>query len=199
MPTSHTAFVLGNGVSRESINLNELREHGTIYGCNAIYREFKCDHLIAVDTKMVLEIAKTNYQKYNSVWTNPSRLYKNIPNLNYFNPSKGWSSGPTALWYASQNGHREIFILGFDYKGIGERQDRFNNIYADTINYKKSDEPATFHGNWLRQTANVVKEHSIIKYTRVITPYNFCPSELNKFRNISNIMVEDFKKIFNLS
>lgn len=199
MTAHHTAFVLGNGVSRKSINLNELRKHGTIYGCNAIYREFKCDHLIAVDSKMVLEIAKTNYQKYNSVWTNPSKLYKNIPNLNYFNPSKGWSSGPTALLYASQNGHREIFILGFDYKGIGEQQDRFNNIYADTLNYKKTEEPATFHGNWLRQTATVVKEYSNIKYNRVIASDNFCPSELNKFRNINNILIDDFRKIFNLS
>ena len=197
MPVSHTAFVLGNGLSRQSINLHELKKHGTVYGCNAIYREFKCDHLVAVDTKMVLEIAKTNYQKYNSVWTNPSKLYKNIPSLNYFEPSKGWSSGPTALWLASQNGHKHIYILGFDYSGTGDQHANFNNIYADTINYKTSQEPATFYGNWLRQTASVVKEYSIIRYNRVITSYNICPSELNKFRNISNISVDDFNKIDN--
>jgi hypothetical protein len=193
------AFVLGNGVSRKSIDLNQLRKHGTIYGCNALYREFVPDHLIAVDSKMVLEIASTNYQRYNSVWTNPNKLYKNIPNLNLFQPSKGWSSGPTALWLASQHGYKTIYILGFDYKGTGDRQDRFNNIYADSHNYKKSNEPATFHGNWLRQTATTIKEHPTIRYFRVIQPDNFCPSELNIIRNVSNILVEDFNKKFAFS
>ena len=193
------AFVLGNGISRKSIDLNQLRKYGTIYGCNALYREFVPDHLIAVDSKMVLEIASTNYQRYNSVWTNPNKLYNNIPNLNIFQPSKGWSSGPTALWLASQHVYKEIYILGFDYKGIGDRQDRFNNMYADSYNYKKSDEPATFHGNWLRQTATTIKENPTIRYFRVIQPDNFCPSELNIIRNISNILVEDFNKKFAFS
>ena len=193
------AFVLGNGVSRKSINLNELKKHGTIYGCNALYREFIPDHLIAVDSKMILEIAQSNFQKHNNVWTNPNRLFKNIPDLNLFNPSKGWSSGPTALWLASQHNHKHIYILGFDYKGIGDDGTRFNNIYADTYNYKNSEDRATYHGNWLRQTATVVSDYPTIRYTRVIAPDNFCPSELNKNRNINNILVEDFKKIFEIS
>ena len=30
------AFVLGNGVSRKGVNLENLRSHGTIYGCTAL-------------------------------------------------------------------------------------------------------------------------------------------------------------------
>ena len=40
------AFVLGNGVSRQSVDLNQLKPLGTTYGCNAIYREFVPDVLI---------------------------------------------------------------------------------------------------------------------------------------------------------
>ena len=54
--------------------------------------------------------------------------------FNFFQPSKGWSSGPTALHLASTHDTTDIYILGFDYKGLGER---INNIYADTPNYKK--------------------------------------------------------------
>ena len=72
---SKTAFVLGNGTSRQSVDLNQLKEHGTIYGCNALYREFNPDYLVAVDTKMIIEINKAGYQHSNEVWTNPNRAY----------------------------------------------------------------------------------------------------------------------------
>ena len=190
------AFVLGNGTSRESIDLDELKKLGKIYACNAVYRTFQPDYLVAVDAKMILEINKTGYQHKNQVWTNPNKSYAGIKNLNFFNPSKGWSSGPTALWLASQHGYEKIYILGFDYRGLNDGRS-FNNIYANTRNYKKSTESATFFGNWLRQTSSVIKENSNIEFYRVIAPDNYMPEELNNFDNFNTILVEDFKKIFN--
>ena len=112
------AFVLGNGTSRSAIESELLSELGTIYGCNAIYRTFSPDYLIAVDVKMILEITKSGYQNNNSVWTNHNNAYTEIKNVNYFQPSKGWSSGPTALWLAAEHGYDDIYILGFDYAGL---------------------------------------------------------------------------------
>lgn len=192
------AFVLGNGTSRQPIDVKELGTVGKTYGCNALYRTFAPDYLIAVDVKMVLEINKAGYQHRNEVWTNPNRSYQRIQNLNYFNPSKGWSSGPTALWLASQHGYKTIFILGFDYRGLNDGK-LLNNIYADTANYKKSTDGATFFGNWMRQTKAVLKENPEIKYVRVIQPDNYDPEELNTFDNYSTIFVEDFIKMFNFS
>jgi len=196
--TTNTAFVLGNGTSRKSINPLDLKVHGKIYGCNALYREFDPDYLVAVDVKMVLEINKAGYQHRNAVWTNPNKTYAKMQNLNFFHPSKGWSSGPTALWLASQHKYDKIFILGFDYKGLNDGK-TLNNIYADTANYKKSTDGATFFGNWLRQTASVIKETPNIRYFRVIQSDNYCPDELNKFDNYKAISIEEFKKIFNIS
>ena len=191
-------FVLGNGTSRKDINLNLLKKYGKIYACNAIYREFDPDYLIAVDAKMVLEIDRKGYQKQNSnVWTNPNKAYKKIEGLNYFRPSKGWSSGPTALWLASQHGYRTIYILGFDYKGLEDGK-RVNNLYAGTPNYKKINDTATYYGNWLRQTKSVIQENKQINYIRVITPDNFQPGELNNFSNFKTITTDQFKKIFKL-
>ena len=193
-----TAFVLGNGTSRASIEPKSLKWHGKIYGCNALYRTFTPDYLVAVDVKMVLEISKSGYQNKNQVWTNPNKSYQKITNLNFFHPSKGWSSGPTALWLASQHKYDRVFILGFDYKGLNEGS-KFNNLYADTVNYKKSTDGATFFGNWLRQTASVIKENPQTQFYRVITSDNYCPEELNKFSNLKTIYVDEFKKIFNLA
>jgi hypothetical protein len=191
-----SAFVIGNGTSRTPINVEDLANLGNTYGCNALYRTFNPDYLVAVDTKMILEINKTGYQKKHTVWTNPNKAYQRMQGFNYFNPSKGWSSGPTALWLASQHGYDRIYILGFDYRGIKEK---FNNVYADTPNYKKSQDGATFFGNWLRQTVSVVKEHKNIQYIRVIAPDNYCPEELNKNSNFTTITVEDFMKIHQLT
>jgi hypothetical protein len=192
------AFVLGNGTSRAAVTVSELSKYGKTYGCNALYRTFSPDYLVAVDVKMVLEINKAGYQHRGEVWTNPNKSYQSMRNLNYFQPSKGWSSGPTALWLASQHGYNKIYILGFDYKGLDDGK-KLNNMYADTINYKKSSEGATFFGNWLRQTASVIKENPNINYIRVIASDNYKPDELNKFNNLTTITVEKFMQMYNIS
>ena len=189
------SFVLGNGRSRLNIRPEELRKYGKIYGCNALYREFEPDYLIAVDPKMIVEIESTGYQLRNQVWTNPNRKYQDFQGLHYFNPSKGWSSGPTALWLASVNimntfeAVKEIYILGFDYTGIDQK---FNNVYADTKNYKRSAEAATFFGNWMSQTETVIKEFKEVKYFRVIEQGQFIPP-WEHLENLQHISFDQFK------
>ncbi len=49
-------FCIGNGESRKGFDLESLRKHGTIYGCNAIYRDFMPDVLTGVDHGIMHEI-----------------------------------------------------------------------------------------------------------------------------------------------
>ena len=49
-------FCIGNGESRIGFDLEKLRPHGKIYGCNAIYRDFMPDVLTAVDHGIMHEI-----------------------------------------------------------------------------------------------------------------------------------------------
>lgn len=188
--------MLGNGTSRQSIDLNQLKNKGTVYGCNALYREFEPDYLVAVDTKMILEINKAGYQHNHEVWTNPNRSFNKMNGFNFFQTSKGWSSGPTALHLASDHDVKDIYILGFDYQGI---DNKVNNIYASTFNYKKSHEKATYYGNWLRQTCITCQKYSEKRYIRVLGENGFIPSEFSKIDNLSHISIEEFKKIFNFS
>ena len=188
------AFVLGNGRSRLAINCENLKNYGTVYGCNAIYRDFLPDHLVAVDVKMVLELVENNVLDRVPVYTNFNNRFKDIPKLNVFQPSKGWSSGPTALWLASTHGYDEIYILGFDYQGL-ENNKKVNNVYAGTPNYKKEHEPATFYGNWLRQTEMVLKEFAGVKYFRIGNDMNFNPGL--RVENLVNIDYPTFVKHIN--
>lgn len=184
------SFVLGNGKSRLRLDLNELRHYGKIYGCNALYREFAPDFLVAVDPKMIIEIEESKYHLTHQVWTNFNAKYKAFEGFNYFQPSLGWSSGPTALHLASSHIPKEVYIFGFDYTGHGGL---LNNVYADTNNYKKSTEPATYHGNWEKQTEQVIKSNSTIRYYRVVEDTYYDPEfQLPNFRHIN------FKEFFNL-
>jgi hypothetical protein len=191
-PQNNPAFVLGNGTSRLKLNHNTLLTKGTVYGCNALYREFSPHFLIAVDVKMVNEIVSAGYHKKHPVWTNHNKGIINKNYLNFFNPHKGWSSGPTALWFAASQGHAHIFIFGFDYQGLNGK---LNNVYADTFNYKKSTDSATFHGNWLNQTEKVIKDFKNTFFYRVVDSKAYVPNQLN-LENLSHISFEEFEKYF---
>ncbi len=182
------AFVLGNGRSRMGMKLNKLKKRGTVYGCNALYREFEPDYLIAVDPKMIFEICETNWHLTHEVWTNNNSRYSKFDKLKFFKNARGWSSGPTALLKACQDGNKEIFILGFDYFGL---DNKFNNVYSDTPNYKKSTETATYFGNWMRQTEICIKEFPQVLFYRVVGSETKVISEWSHINNLKQITYDD--------
>ena len=192
--------MLGNGTSRKPIDLHQLKSFGTLYGCNALYRDFEPDYLVAVDTKMILEINKAGYQHSHEVWTNPNRAFRGMNGFNFFNPSKGWSSGPTALWLASTHPHDTIYMLGMDFHGSMDTQgnrSKVNNLYAGTHNYKRQGEAATYFGNWERQTASTCDAHQGKRYIRIVADDDdFIPKQLKKCTNLSHIKVSEFKRYY---
>lgn len=201
------AFVLGNGISRKGIRVADLQKHGRVYGCNALYRTETPDYLVAVDPKMLLEIGETDYPSKHSVWSNYNHQYdkhdKIRNHVQFFRPSLGWSSGPTALKMAADHGYERIYILGFDYEGLkkGERdkQYTFNNVFADTRNYKKRSDTATFYGNWMNQTKHVLKDFPKIQFYRVVKPHNFKPKDLEFNSNFKHLDYEEFLRLYNIT
>jgi len=61
-------FCIGNGESRQSLDLNTFKPHGKIYGCNALYRDFIPDVLTAVDHGIMHEIYQSGYCDNNETW-----------------------------------------------------------------------------------------------------------------------------------
>ena len=61
-------FCIGNGTSRKNFNLEKLRPYGKIYGCNALYRSFTPDILVAVDHGIMHEIYHSGYCEKNETW-----------------------------------------------------------------------------------------------------------------------------------
>ena len=197
------AFVLGNGESRRGIDIDDLKKHGTVFACNGVYRTHRPDFLIAVDPKMILEIAESDYMLHNKVWSNFNAQYnkhqKILNHCNWFKPSLGWSSGPTALRLACDQGFKDIYILGFDYQGHKDgNRFRFNNVFKDSRNYKKSKDEATFYGNWMNQTKRCLQDFKDVKFHRVIPSGWFQPKDLEWNGNIDHPTTEEFLSKFDL-
>ena len=200
---SDIAFVLGNGESRRGIDINDLKERGTVFACNAVYRTHRPHYLIAVDPKMIHEIAETDYMLHNKVWSNFNAQYNKNPKIlnhvNWFKPSLGWSSGPTALRMACEHGFKEIYILGFDYQGHQDgKRFKLNNMFGDTRNYKKKNDEATFYGNWMNQTKRCLQDFKEVQFHRVVPKGWFTPKDLYWNGKIDTVTTEQFLAKFDL-
>ena len=69
-----TYFCFGNGNSRKTLDLDKFKQHGTVIGCNAIYRDYTPDILVALDTGIAHEIYRSGY------------VFKNTTYLGYWTP-----------------------------------------------------------------------------------------------------------------
>ena len=185
------AFIIGNGKSREEFDLETLRGKGTTYGCNAVYRNFKPDYLVALDRLIGEEVAnnypvaerpcystKLNIQRY-------SEHFVMIPR----NPTM--SCGSTATHIARFDGHKEIYLLGFDSYNTDPK--KTNNIYVDTNAYSKEHEIYGYE-LWTNQMITLFTKYKDVDFYRVGSKI------IDVYKNIKNlrhITYEEFKTKIN--
>ena len=122
--------LLGNGKSRDGLELEQLRAIGTIIGCNAIYRDFDVDILIAIDAKMINEIKAAGYTRddKNTIVVAPQNRRNVVPggyiwNATGFNTSGGYAMMMIQKFWKPE----KCYMFGMDgYPG---------NVYDGTRNY----------------------------------------------------------------
>ena len=182
------AFVLGNGVSRLSVDLNQLKPHGRIYGCNALYREFVPDVLISTDKAIAHTIQNSGYAEKHLMYTRkplPGLGARSVPQ-SYF----GFSSGPIAVGQAAIDRHLAVYLIGFDMGPSANN--RFNNVYADTEFYRKSSSLPTYTGNWVRQIVTVCRDFPKISFHRVVGETTAAIPEFSNVDNLRHMPMSDF-------
>ena len=93
-----TAFIIGNGESRKIFPIEKLNGAGTVYGCNAIYRDHAslCDYIVAMDPPMYDEI-KQNIGRYRHKENLRIIGIKDISEWNYILPDDDPSYVPRGL------------------------------------------------------------------------------------------------------
>jgi hypothetical protein len=174
------AFVLGNGISRKTVAPASLQPLGKIYGCNALYREFTPDVLVATDRPIATAIQESGYAQTNCFYTRrpvDGLGARRVPSL-YF----GYSSGPIATAIAALDGHQRIYLLGFDM-GPTENQ-QFNNVYAGTEFYKMPTAMPTFTGNWVKQLIQIVQDFPQTEFVRI---YGTTTAKIAQFSTVPNL------------
>ena len=121
--------VIGNGPSRASVDLSSI-PFFTV-GCNALYRDFSPDILVAADKAMQEEILEAKYPGLKLFRRRKDMQYPNDPNIDFF-LEKVASSGIKAARYSLNELNADlVYLIGFDF-------DRGGNIYAGTKNYRKT-------------------------------------------------------------
>lgn len=188
------AFVLGNGLSRQPIDINILKSRGDVYACNAVYRTHTVTALVATDRPIATAIQDSGYAKTNRFYTRrpePKSGAQRVPQ-----PYFGYSSGPIAVAIACQDHHSRVYLLGFDMGPNPKGQ--FNNIFADSEHYKTSNSAPTFTGNWIKQITKIAADFPNVHFMRVFGETTADIPEFDKLSNMAKVpMIEFVRRINN--
>jgi hypothetical protein len=134
----NTAFIIGNGTSRKGFELTKLKPYGTIYGCNALYRDYFDnsipDFLVAIDDGIITEIEGSDF---------PSKRFIVPPMDERWEPAEcnigrpRSNAGINAMREAIKMGYNQLICLGFDFL-IQDDKQLLSNVYDGTPNYGPS-------------------------------------------------------------
>ena len=128
-----TSFIIGNGKSRDGFDLEQLRKHGTIYGCNALYRDFEPDFLVAIDEAIIKEITHSDFDMEHFIVPPHEEQFEH-PEFNPFTRLRS-NAGMNAMIESIRAGNKELVCLGFDF--IIQNELATDNMYAGTECYGK--------------------------------------------------------------
>ena len=133
--SSNPAFIIGNGESRRSFDLNDIKSVAPIFGCNAIYRDFSPDWLVAVDEGVIDEISSSNFPiEYTLFPRSKAEEYEPAdmhPGRNRYPRN---NSGMYAMQRAIEKDYNVLLCLGFDFL-ITDSYLSCTNLFAGTKNY----------------------------------------------------------------
>jgi len=124
------AYVIGNGQSRKNLDLSTLK-NGPTFGCNALYRDFQPDWLVAIDNPIIEEIEASDFPKERFIVPPPDEQHEPAE----YNQSRPRSNaGMNAMVEAIKRGHRDLVMVGFDAM-IAADDVAMSNLYHDTNAY----------------------------------------------------------------
>lgn len=181
------AFIIGNGQSRKNFDLNRLRGKGTIYGANALYRDFTPNILVAHDPGITQEIFESGYEGEFWCRTVPGNyIHETHWEKDLKHPGNMWAVGPTMVYMAAEK-YTNIYMLGFDFGS----DDTVNNMYNDSRFYKKSGMKSPDPAEWIKNFHSILKNNENKQFIFVDCGL----TNLDIYSNISIISYESLEEV----
>jgi hypothetical protein len=188
--SSKQVIVIGNGESRECINLHELKKNYILVGCNAVHRDINVEHLVCCDHRMIREVLKNPDAKDSLIYVRANwyqyfrKILKNknirlLPSINYpaqfrADRPEHWGSGPYAVLIAAQLNLPVVSLIGFDLYG---NQGLVNNVYKGTQNYSAENKSAVDPNYWIYQIGKIFSSFPHIQFNIINTEEWKMPDE----------------------
>jgi hypothetical protein len=178
------AVVIGNGISRLGFNLLHLKNKIQTYGCNALYRDFEPDFLVAGSKDIGDEIKKSGYADTHVVYSTTENIIK-YPNTFHLIPqTPAWNVGAISAYLACFDGHATVYLLGHD--GL-DTPGYFNNIYKGTNAYPVDEHKLT-DKFWALSMSHVFKTYNLVDFVLVNeTGRGYMPAEWRGHTNLRRI------------
>lgn len=183
------AIVIGNGLSRLDFDLKEftksyVKTRLQTYGCNALYRDFAPDFLVATRHDVVNELIGKKYHNNHVVYASSVEILRNPGAFHLIPQDPSWNSGALATYLACFDGHPTVYLLGFD--GI-DTENYNNNVYADTNGYELTNVNKNDNYTAL-SVANVFKTYPLVDFVLVNkTGRGYMPDEWQGHTNLRRI------------
>jgi hypothetical protein len=194
------ACVLGNGKSREGIDVRVFTRHKgghlgkkkmQVYGCNALYREAPVDFLVCTNPVLCAELVQDyGYAPKNVVLTNTENIVNYRGRFHLYPFYENMNAGALTLKLACFDGHKTIYMLGFDNLPLG---DNSSNIYAGTLGYD-GPEVKFDPGKWITNTYKIMNAYTDVDFCLVETKNSLItiPKIYKQLRNFRTIKWRDF-------
>jgi hypothetical protein len=172
-----TAYIIGNGVSRESFDLMDLKGNGKVFGCNALYRDYTKedytlpDYLVAIDNPIINEIKNSNFPKERFLnppedekWE-PVELHWGRSATPDWNPARPRSNaGMNAILESIKKGYTTIYCFGFDFLVVDESI-AMSNVYDNTNCYGlETRANISDTRNRMKYLGWLIEKHNTVKF-----------------------------------
>jgi hypothetical protein len=199
------AFCVGNGESRRGFDIDQLASHGTVYGTNALFRDYTVDHLVCCDRRMAMETVSAGYTK--PVYTRED-WYSFFPYDNFnklarlpWEENEKWTqsfhmgSGLHAVNLALHDACDILVLIGHDFWSVNNLH---NNIYKGTENYNAAQHDAVDPSFWIKQFVMFFSAYPDVQFV-------FCQPNMHSWRRpvgwdsttLPNVQYQELSSLIN--
>jgi hypothetical protein len=189
------AYIIGNGKSRADFDINILKDRGTIYGCNALYRDYPdlVDYIVSIDDPIINEINASDFPKEKFIVPPFDEQFED-PEYNPYSRFRS-NAGVNAMLEAIKTGHNVLYCLGFDFM-LKSSKHSLENLYSGTNAYGPQTRSRYIDNlNRVKYMQFIASKYSGVKFKFVVPRYGNKDEYHNlNAKNVFGVFYDSFEQ-----